>query len=163
MRRDRGGAIFLDTTYILPFFGVELAIPEIGELGRVLGGYDEIHFSEASVLEAKAKLLRLAVKEPGFDAAFRGFGENLDILRGDKKVIFHEYRGSDDRYFNLIGSLGLKLDFLDRVIVAQAVPIGRLMTEDGRIHALRKDSAFLASEDLKNLQIFRLGDALDAM
>jgi hypothetical protein len=160
LRRDKGGAIFLDTTYILPFFSVDLDIPGIEELGKTLIEYDEVHFSEVSVLEAKAKLLRLAIKEPRIEAALQSFGENLEVLRGDEKVIFHEYRGSDDRFFNIIGSLGVKLNFFDRVILAQAVTVGRLLTEDGMIHTLKEDPVFRATKDLKRLQIMRLKDVL---
>ena len=160
MRRGKETAIFLDTTYVLPYFGVKLDFVGGEELDNALSVYDEIHISEASILEAKAKLLRLAIKDQSFQETILGFGEKLDVLAGDQRVIFHGYRGSDDHYFNLISALRPRLNFFDQVILSQSISIGNLLTEDGIILSLCKNHEFRVSKEFHGFNILRLKDVL---
>lgn len=157
MRRDRE-AIFLDTTYILPFFGVKLDIQGAEELEKTLSGYDELHISETSLLESKAKLLRLAIKDPSFEATVQGFGKNLDFLRGDERVIFHRYTGLDDRRFNIINTLSPRLNFFDEMILAESISVGCLLTEDEMILSLSRNPEFHARQEFDGFRVLRLRD-----
>jgi hypothetical protein len=159
LRRGRE-TIFLDTTYLLAFFGLNLVIRGASELDRVLALYDELHLSEVSVIEAKAKLLRLAIKDQGYEATVEGFGEKLDLLRENERVIFHEYRGVDDRRFNIVRRLKPKLDLFDQMILAQSVSVGSLLTEDEALLALRKSPEFHSCQEFRDLEIRRLGELL---
>jgi len=156
--RDR--CLFLDTTFVLPFFGVDIDTPHAESLERALEAYDELHISEASLLEAKSKLQRIIIKDSRFEAAFLEFGDKLDILRGDERIMFHGYTASDDRFFNIIKGISPRLNFFDQVILAQSISIGSLLTEDEMLLALRRNSEFLSRRELRDFKIFRLGDIL---
>ncbi len=158
MRKGNGSAIFLDTSYILPYFGVQLDKIDSEELDRVLNQYDEIHISETSILEAKGKMLRLAIRDEDLHDAVLSFGENLDILTGDSRIIFHRYRGTDDHFFNLLSLFKPKLNFFDQIILAQSVSVGSLLTEDEVIMVLSRSPEFRVCKEFQGLNIVRFRD-----
>jgi hypothetical protein len=158
LKRDRG--LFLDTTFILPFFGVNIDTPHAESLEKTLEAYDELHISEASLLEAKSKLQRVIIKDPDFEAAFFEFGEKLELLRGDERIKFHAYTATDDRFFNIIRGVSPRLDFFDHVILAQSISVGSLLTEDQMLLGLRKKPEFLSCRELGDFKIRRLGELL---
>jgi hypothetical protein len=158
LKRDRG--LFLDTTFILPFFGVNIDTPHAESLEKALVVFDELHVSEASLLEAKSKLQRVIIKDPSFEAAFFEFGEKLELLRGDERIKFHGYTASDDRFFNIIRGVSPRLDFFDHVILAQSISVGTLLTEDRVLLDLRKKPEFVSCREFGGFTIRRLGELL---
>ena len=131
--------IFLDTTYLLPYFGLDLAVEGFTPTRFIeyLTPIDEIHFSEISIIEAKAKINRLNQRNRAYHASHVDFGASLGILREDDKIHFHSYEPEDDIRFNFLAETGAQLDAFDMVIVAQASRVGRLLTEDGEILSIR--------------------------
>ena len=107
---------------------------------EVLTPIDEIHLSEVSIIEAKAKIHRLNQSNPTYQAPHEEFDTNLRILREDHKIHFHRYQPEDDNRFNFLAESGTQLNAFDTVIVAQSARVGRLLTEDREILSIRETS-----------------------
>lgn len=114
--------------------------------------------SELSIFESKAKIFRLSKKNPSYRVVSEDYGKNLDVLRQDEQFIFHAYTKNDDRYFNLISSKTPDLYSFDAIILAQAVDVGLLVTEDKEILNLRGKTAFADVPVLNELEIKRWKD-----
>lgn len=120
-----------------------------------LAGLSEIHVSELSIYEAKAKIFRLSRRDTAFGKALEAFGANLATLRTDERMIFHPYTGKDDEYFNIIMSMNLGLDSFDAIILAQAMSVGMLITEDREILNVRREETFRNNQVLGEIEIRR--------
>lgn len=157
MKPGEASEAFLDTTFLLPFLQLEIDVDGFSLEGfeAFLSGLDEAHFSLLSVYEAKAKLFRLSRRDERYADALEDFGGNLAVLRDDEMITFHTYTRVDDLRFNLISRKGLDLDVFDMIIVAQAVDVGFLLTEDKEILSLRNEEAFLEDPGLNKLKIRR--------
>ena len=99
---------------------------------EVIQSLDLVHVSEISIIEAKAKSLKL-----GGDRAKIAdkFNEGLTVLAADDKVVIHGYRAEDDKKFSEFLTLGL--GFFDTAILAQSCTVGVLLTEDSRLLQLK--------------------------
>lgn len=123
--------MFLDTTYVMPFFYLNIDVKGFSrdDFKEVIRSLDKIHFSEVSIIEAKAKCQKMSEK------INEKFNEGLSVLSADEKVVIHVYRPVDDRKFNELLPYGL--DFFDRIILAQAYSVGNLLTEDSKLLKLK--------------------------
>ena len=150
-------AAFLDTTFLLPFFQIDINVEafNLDSYKEFLTKLSEVHLSELSIFEAKAKLFRLSRKDTTYKQALEIFGNNLAILREDEKFIFHQYTKHDDTHFNLISAKNLGLDSFDIIIVAQALDVGILITEDREILNIRNQEAFVKDPLLGKMMIKR--------
>jgi len=159
-RPDEASAAFLDTTFLLPFFQLDILVESftLEKFRDFLNRISEIHFSELSVFEAKAKIFRLSKKNPAYVNALENFGENLGVLRQDEKFIFHPYTKMDDEYFNRISSKNPDLDCFDAIILAQAADAELLITEDREILNFRMQKEFTDDRALNILKIKRWKD-----
>lgn len=157
MKPGEASGAFLDTTFLLPFFQLKIDVegfsPERFE--AFLLRLDEAHFTELSIYEAKAKLFRLSRRDERYADASENFGGALAVLRDDEMITFHPYTRGDDLRFKLISGKGLDLDVFDTIIVAQAVDVGLLITEDREILNLRGEKAFVEDSELNKLEIRR--------
>jgi hypothetical protein len=156
LKVDEGGRAFLDTTFLLPFFQLDIAIEAftLEKFRNFLERLSEVHVSELSIFEAKAKIFRLSGKDSAYTPALKNFGRNLALLREDEKFFFHPYMEADDTHFNLISSIK-SLDSFDIIILAQASNIGLLITEDKEILGLRERETFKKDPFLGKLLIRR--------
>ncbi|MEM2848847.1 MAG: PIN domain-containing protein [Candidatus Bathyarchaeia archaeon] len=157
MKKLKIGSVFLDTTFLLPFFQININVEAftLERFKEFLTETSQIHFSELSIFEAKAKLHRLSKRNTAYRKALEDFGANLKILRGDEKFTFHPYTAQDDKYFNIISSKNLELDAFDTIIVAQALKVGTLVTEDREILNVREQPAFSEDPLLRKIEIKR--------
>lgn len=144
MKIDKGSKAFLDTTFLLPFFQVNVKIEGFSpkRFKTFLMGLSEVHFSELSIYEAKAKIYRLSRRDADLGKALEAFGANLATLRTDERMTFHPYTARDDEYFNMISSETLRLDSFATIILAQAMSVGMLITEDNEILRVRREETF---------------------
>jgi hypothetical protein len=144
LRPGESPEVFLDTTFILPFFQIDIEVEgfDLAEFAEVLSKLPKVHLSELSIFEAKAVLRRLSREEPAYLQALWAFGTNLAALREDERFVFHTYTPQDDENFNLIHSKNLGLDSFHMIILAQALNVGTLVTEDGEILRLREHAEF---------------------
>ena len=154
---DKIPMAFLDTTFLLPFFQLDITIEafSLKKFKDFLTKLSEIHVSELSIFEAKAKIFRLSRKNATYIHVLKNYGDNLAVLRGDEKFIFHPYTKADDTHFNLISAKNLNLDSFDIIILAQALDVGLLITEDKEILGLREQETFTKDPLLGKLVIKR--------
>ncbi|RLI82228.1 hypothetical protein DRP07_05640 [Archaeoglobales archaeon] len=120
--------VFIDTTFLMPFFHLDVDVDGFSrEIFREkLSHFKLIHASEISIIEIKAKIVRM--KSTRIKKIFR---ENLSILRDDDRFVFHGYTADDDVRFEEIEQLDL--NYIVGLIVSQAFNVGLLLTEDGKI------------------------------
>jgi len=112
----------------MPFFHLDVDVDGFSrEIFREkLSHFKLIHASEISIIEIKAKIVRM--KSTRIKKIFR---ENLSILRDDDRFVFHGYTADDDVRFEEIEQLDL--NYIVGLIVSQAFNVGLLLTEDGKI------------------------------
>ena len=129
--------LFLDTTYILPFFYININVKGFSRnvYKSVIQSLQTIHISDVSIIEAKAKSLRLRGNRSGIAEKFN---IGLSVLSCDEKVVIHGYSAIDDKNFNKLQPFGL--DFFDRMILAQSCTVGTLLTEDSKLMHLSDTS-----------------------
>jgi len=120
--------LFIETTYLMPFFYLDIDVDGFSreKFREKLSSFRRIHVSEISIVEVKAKIVRMNDRK--INEAFR---KSLSVLRSDERFIFHGYTADDDARFEEIGKMNL--DFIDRIIVSQAFSVGFLLTEDRQI------------------------------
>ncbi|MEM2107509.1 MAG: PIN domain-containing protein [Candidatus Bathyarchaeia archaeon] len=157
MKTGNSQKVFLDTTFLPPFFQIEIEVEAFTSniFKEALTRFSQIHFSELSIFEAKAKIHTLSMKEASYSKASESFGSNLTTLMDDEKIIFHTYTAQDDEYFNLISAKRLDLDTFDMIIMAQAMNIGLLITEDREILNVRERPEFTDDPTLRRLKVRR--------
>ena len=83
--------ILLDTTYILPIFGIDVAIPDLKEKLSLWSKQNNLYINSLSILEAKWKVLKLAKKVPSL---LEFFSEGLFYLTHGSKfeiIPFYSY------------------------------------------------------------------------
>ena len=68
MKQDKLSVAFLDTTFLLPFFQLDITVEAFNLNGfrGFLAELSKVHFSELSIFEAKAKLFRLSRKNSAY-------------------------------------------------------------------------------------------------
>ena len=126
--------LYLDTTYIMPFFYLDIDVKGFSRTlyKEVIKSVERIHVCEISIIEAKAKSLKIGGSQTEINEKFN---EGLSVLSADEKVVIHGYRAMDDKKFNEFQPLGL--GFFDAVILAQSCTVGILLTEDSRLLQLK--------------------------
>jgi hypothetical protein len=138
----------------MPFFYLDIDVKGFfrSVYKEVIKSLERIHVSEISIIEAKAKSLKLSKKKSKVNEKFN---EGLSVLSADEKVVIHGYRAMDDKKFNEFQPLGL--GFFDAVILAQSCTVGILLTEDSRLLRL-KDVGVKAINWDTLLREMRIGD-----
>ena len=129
--------LLLDTTFLLPFFEIDL-----GEINKVVedlySKLPALYYAEISIYEVKFKLISLYRKKRIQFDIIKNFWRNLSILKDDEKIIFVPYNARIDDYVNkLEEKMPRKLEIIDEMIVATAIPIGNLLTMDDEILGMR--------------------------
>ncbi len=130
--------IFLDTTFVLPFFGIDLEIkgytPKVFK--NILSDFKSVHVSFLSIYEAKAKITRMYKNKKISYETMESFWPKLKILLESERFKFHIYDEQTDRNYNLISNT-YPLDAFDTLILASAMDVGALLTEDTDMLSIR--------------------------
>ena len=126
--------LYLDTTYVMPFLSLDINVIGFSRdtYKEIIKSVDRIHISEVSLIEAKAKSLKLNLSQKRVNEKFN---EGLSVLSSDDKVIIHGYNALDDLKFNEFDTL--QLDFFDRIILAQSASVGIILTEERKLLNLK--------------------------
>jgi hypothetical protein len=133
--------ILLDTTYLLPIFGVSVGLKDF-ESGfrRLLGSYS-VRYNPVSLTEAKWIVIRLARANPiRRDALFGAFRAGLRALESDDRLKATRLTGDavEQVADELLTGQGVK-DYFDRMVYATAADLGcALLTEDEELLKLRR-------------------------
>jgi len=148
-----GIKLLLDTSFLLPFFGLDLGdINDIVE--KLYYKLSNLYFAEISIYEAKFKLISLYRKKRIPIDLIENFWENLRILYDDDRIIFIPYDKEVDANLNhLEKTLEERLGIVDELIIASAMLVGNLLTLDEDILRMRNVMA-----EKFGLQIFGLTD-----
>ena len=131
--------LLLDTTYLLPLFGIDVKLPRFGELlPRLLEGFDTL-YNPISLVEAKWLILRLMRRsKPRAEGLLEAYRRGLKALQFDERVkptalTEPEVEEIADR---LLVEAGLR-DYFDRLIYASAiVNDALLLTEDEKLREI---------------------------
>jgi hypothetical protein len=152
---EKGRELFIDTTYLFPFFQVPVRIKDfrLSDFREFIANLSRIHVSELSVYEAKAKLLRLSKIHRGYGTVLRAFGHNLNVLRTDEKFVFRSYTGEADQRFNQLLTVAKRLDAFDLIILSEASTVGELLTEDMEILSFRDSDQFAETPPFNSMEI----------
>jgi len=152
---QKGRELFLDTTYILPFFQVPITVEgfALSDFKTLIANLSKVHVAELSIYEAKAKLLRLSKVRREYEQALRTFDQNLSVLRLDEKFMFHNYTSEADEFFNQLLLSAKRLDAFDLLILSEAFTVGELLTEDGDLLTFRDSDQFAKSPLSKSVRI----------
>jgi len=128
--------IFLDTTYVMPFFYMDINIKGFSrkKYAELIQKLEKIHLSEISIFEAKVKSLKTRSTE-----VLEKFNRGLSILRSDRRVEIHGYTAEHDRALNDMLELLRDVNIIDLIIISQAREVGVLLTEDRVIHEHRDE------------------------
>lgn len=126
--------LYLDTTYVMPFLSLDIDVKGFSRdiYKEIIKSIYRIHISEVSLIEAKAKSLKLNLSRKKVNEKFN---EGLSVLSSDEKVIIHRYNALDDLKFNEFDKF--HLDFFDRIILAQSSSVGFFLTEDSKLLTLK--------------------------
>ncbi len=131
--------ILIDTTYILPLFGIKIKLEDIEvRLPEIFKKYKVI-YSPLSIVEAKWIILKLIKKYPSKkDIFLKSFRNGLKILLVEENI--YKTRLTTPEVEDIADLLLLKAeikDYFDRMIYATAVSQESiLMTEDMELKSL---------------------------
>lgn len=131
--------LLLDTTYLLPLFGIDVKLPRFEELlPRLLEGFDTL-YNPISLVEAKWLILRLMRRNKSrAEGLLEAYRRGLKALQFDERVkptalTEPEVEEIADR---LLVEAGLR-DYFDRLIYASAiVNDALLLTEDKELREI---------------------------
>jgi len=142
--RRRGEALdelLMDTTYLLPVFGVGLKLKNYErKFPEMLNKYS-VSYNPVSVVEAKWIILRLLKKKPGKrETLLERFRKGLTALLNDERITQTALTNPDvEEMADKLLELGLN-DYFDRMIYATATSHGGiLLTEDRELHRLAEE------------------------
>ncbi len=137
MRRGFSGRFVIDTTYILPLFGVRAGLESFEEVFPKFLSSFEVYYSPLSLVEAKWIVLRLA-RRLSYEVRGRLLHEyrlGLDTLLYDSRLKQTVITNSDiEEIADKLLDLGVH-DYFDRMIYATACYYRAvLLTEDDDLH-----------------------------
>lgn len=126
--------IFLDTTFILPFFQIPIDVKNFDKkiFEKSLKRFRLISVSELSLIEALFIVTKMFFRGEVFEDIFEVFKDNLEVLEDDSRFVVKPFSSMD------ISSYKWLLDFkdlnpIDRLILAQGLDADIFLTEDREI------------------------------
>lgn len=133
--------LLLDTSYILPAFGLRIKLSKFEKSFPKLLQLYSVIYSPVSLIEAKWITLRAAKKEPSKrDTLLQRYRMGLKTLQGDERLKPSAF--TDDSIEEIADELLLKeklADYFDRIIYATAARYSiSLLTEDDDLWAIAK-------------------------
>jgi len=125
--------VLLDTTYLLPVFGIDVGLQDFSNLfPRLLDKYS-VMYNPVSIVEAKRIVLRLSRGDPSRkELLLKAYRLGLRALLSDRRLKQTDLTNPDVEEIadELLLKAGVK-DYFDRVIFATATQQGAiLLTED---------------------------------
>jgi len=136
--------IFLDTTFVMPFFQIQINIKNFDKniFEKILRKFQLIILSEISLIEILFKLTKMYTKKKISDNIFNIFKENLSILREDRKIKIKTITSTDINNYLYFLKLKYKLNPIDMLILAQGIEADIILTEDKNILKISEEKSF---------------------
>jgi predicted nucleic acid-binding protein len=132
--------LLLDTTYLLPIFGVSLGLKEFkSRFDEVLGGF-VVLYNPVSLIEAKWTILKGIREEPSKKGALlASYRTGLKVLESDGRLGATPLTGGEvEQTADDLHEAGME-DYFDRMIYATAAERGcALLTEDRELLRMKK-------------------------
>ena len=128
-----GEELVLDTTYLLPIFGIGVGLEGFNELFPKLLSEHAVLYNPVSLVEAKWIVLKLAKRKPQKrDTLLERFRIGLEALLRDERLGQTELTNPDiEGVADLLLTRAGVADYFDRLIYATATSRGSvLLTED---------------------------------
>ncbi|MGI0084963.1 MAG: PIN domain-containing protein [Nitrososphaerales archaeon] len=150
-------SLVLDTTYLLPIFGLESRLPHFNDSFRRLLTDYEVRYNPVSLLEAKWLVLRLAKKKRGdLETFLKYYREGIGAIEKEEKIRQTAFTDENVEELSDKVLIDAKLgDYFDRQIYSTASRLNcLLLTEDERLHklyetlALRRPKGMLKWKDV---------------
>ncbi len=154
--------LLLDTTYLLPLFGVKVKLREYDKCFPQLLSHYEAYYSPLSLVEAKWIILKLGKKLKNKDAErvlLKEYRAGLDTLLQDRRINQTIMTNSiiEEIADELLG-YGVH-DYFDRTIYATACYYKAvLLTEDEELHKLYEK---VSNEQMKPKKIMNWSSLLE--
>ncbi len=130
--------ILLDTTYLLPIFGIGISLREYSKVFPALLDKYEVYYNPASIIEAKWVTIRLLKTYPNKKQRILSrFRLGLKVLLSSERIRQTELTNPKiEEVSDILLDIGLK-DYFDRLIYATATTYKMiLLTEDRVIHEI---------------------------
>ncbi len=133
--------LLLDTTYLLPSFGVALRLDGFQERFPLMLENMNVHYNPISLVEAKWVILRL-VREQVADHKkwLDAYKQGLGVLLSNDRLVETEL--TSEEIESVADGLFLQhsvKDYFDRIIYATACSTNRvLVTEDEKLHSFKE-------------------------
>lgn len=142
--------LIIDTTYLLPVFGVSVGLKEFeSRFDEVLGGF-AVFYNPVSLIEAKWTILKAIREAPAKKGALlASYRTGLKVLESDGRLGATPITGDEvEQTADGLHEAGMK-DYFDRMIYATASERGCvLLTEDREMLKMRKSGKQEPSEVL---------------
>jgi len=133
-------SLVIDTTYLLPLFGLETNITNYDEKLPILLDKYDVKYNPISLLEAKWLIIRTAKKnKEKFETFLEYYREGIATMQREDRI--HQTAFTDENIESLsdiiLMTTNIK-DYFDRQIYSTAANLGYiLLTEDKQLHELR--------------------------
>jgi len=135
--------ILLDTSYLLPLFGVSVDLETFNELFPKLLEKFEVLYNPVSLVEGKWIVLKIAFRQPSLkDRLLKAYRLGLKSLLSDDRLKQTELTSPEmEEVADVLLEKGVR-DYFDRVIYATAVVReATLLTEDRELKRLGEAEA----------------------
>ena len=130
--------LILDTTYLLPVFGVDVGLEDFREVFPKLLSRYSVAYNPISIVEAKWIILRLSRRTPSQrELLLKAYRRGLRALLSDERLEQTPLtnHGIEEIADQLLTRAGIK-DYFDRMIYAAAAHLhALLLTEDEDLRA----------------------------
>jgi len=138
-------SLLLDTTYLLPLFGLESRLPNFDDSFRQLLSDYEVKYNPVSLLEAKWLVLRLARrKKAQLETFLNYYREGIRVITKGEPIVQTAF--TEEKVEGLSDKLLIEADlrdYFDRQIYSTAAcQKYLLLTEDGSLHQLYQSHTF---------------------
>ena len=147
--------VLLDTTYILPIFGLKVDLKDFETIFPRLLDSLSVTFNPVALVESKWTVLRLARSAPSKkDILLEAYRVGLKTLKGDHRLKQTALTDEtiEETADKLLFQEGLK-DYFDRLIYSTAAHMNcSLLTEDEELHKIGGSSRFRRPRRVVNWQ-----------
>ena len=134
-------SLVIDTTYLLPLFGLETSITNYDEKLPILLDKYDVKYNPISLLEAKWLIIRIAKKnkKEKFETFLEYYREGIAAIEKEDRI--HQTAFTNENIERLSDSILMTTnikDYFDRQIYSTAANLGYvLVTEDKQLHELK--------------------------
>jgi len=126
-------ALMLDTTYLLPLFGIDVPLQRYSEIFPKLVTQYEVWYTPLSLVEAKWIILKLVKRETRKKEIYlEKYRRGLGVILADSRLKQTELSTPQTEY-EADGLLDMVSDYFDRMIYATSKQLGSTLISEDRV------------------------------